>query len=38
MPGRCMELDIVVIASAKCIENRDGENYDVEISTNFSGD
>ena len=38
MPGRYMESNIVVIASARCVKNKDGENYDVEIPTTFSGD
>lgn len=38
MPGRYTESDIVVVAFARCVKNKDGENYDVEIPTNFSGD
>lgn len=38
MPGRYMESDIVGIYLARCVRNKDGENYDVEIPTDFSGD
>ena len=38
MPGRYMESNIVIIALARCVKNKDGENYDVEIPTSFSGD
>lgn len=38
MPGKYMESNIVEIAFVRCTKNKDGENYDVEIPTDFLGD